>query len=1556
MFQTSGKRRVLKVGAALATCLMLMLAVLPASFVAASTLDSVAVDPQGAPIVPGGTATFNVPVTMGGTSNRGVMLDVTTTLPSGVTASFSVGGSCRVSNGNNWTSTLSLDTTAGTPAGVTGFTVRARLWQSTSCTGTASTTRTATGTLTVTGPATRIALTGSTTNLTAGATRVVTATIQDANGNTVTTGADSTLSVTFAKSAGTGTVTGLGSATAVAGVATITVTGGLAGSVSIGASATAAGGAISSVAPPLAFNVVAGSASKLAFTTASQVLTTGVVSGTITVQIQDAGGNPVNQSGGTRTVNLTSSSAGGVFRNTGNTATITSVTITNGNNAVSFLYRDSNAGTPTITAATTVPNTLTSATQLEAVNKAASTITLGTSGSPSTFGQSVTITATVTAGATGSVIFTVDGTPGSAVPLTGATASFSTSSLSVGPHSITAAYSGDANFLSSTTASALTQTVNKASTTMTVGSSANPATLGASVTFTASGLPSGATGSVEFFAGATSLGTGTVSGGTATSPAITTLTIGHHSITATYGGDTNYQGVTSSALDQVVNAAATTTILASSVNPSLVGQSVTFTATVSAGGGTVQFRDGINDLGLPVTLVAGTATYTTSALTEASHTITAVYSGDATHATSTGTVTQLVSSLRIVMYQVLCPGYGSVPANEHYLYANGQYDDGTTVPDATNGHTPDLNHTWQYATAVPSDIDAAAGCVTMPAWQFNLRDGSGTATPFLSPTTGSDGTVAVYLTATQAQHARSDGSGDAGIWVDNVVPAGHAWAGIRCFQDILYSDNSEHVYNVPAGTNEVYCLAYNVAQYTGLSITKTANPAIFTAAGDHITYTYTLKNTGNLTLTGPFTVTDNKHVGAISCGNSGTSIASGATRTCTMTYTILAGDVTAGSVTNVASATGNYQGAVVSTTEDATATVYLAHAELTLTKTANLSVYWQLNQVITYTYTLTNSGNVTLDGSFTVNDTPLGAISCGNGGTSIAPGANRTCTATHTVIATDMAAASVDNSAWAQGHYDGHHVDSARVNLSVERAAPAMTIVKIADTTTYNHLNQVINYTYTVSNTGNVSISALAVTDDNIDPATVVTCDATTLAPDEWTTCHAARTVHQADLDATGITNHATASGTPAHGVLAPKSTSYTVTSSQDAELTITKSITSGDPYLKDGVIHYSFKVENTGNVTLAGPFTVEDNKATDESCPDTDSLAPGAFITCTASYIATQTDVDNGTVTNSATATNGVVTSAADTATAHASQTRELTITKSITSGDPYLKDGVIHYSFKVENTGNVTLAGPFTVEDNKATDESCPDTDSLAPGAFITCTASYIATQTDVDNGTVTNSATATNGVVTSAADTATAHASQTRELTITKSITSGDPYLKDGVINYSFKVENTGNVTLAGPFTVEDNKATDESCPDTDSLAPGAFITCTASYIATQDDVDNGTVTNSATATNGVVTSAADTATAHASQTRELTITKSITSGDPYLKDGVIIYSFKVENTGNVTLAGPFTVEDNKATDESCPDTDSLAPGAFITCTASYTATQDDVDNGTVTNSATARPTAS
>ena len=183
------------------------------------------------------------------------------------------------------------------------------------------------------------------------------------------------------------------------------------------------------------------------------------------------------------------------------------------------------------------------------------TTVVASNNNPSLFGQTVTFTATVSPGtATGTVQFLDSGNLIGTGTLSAGTASFVTSSLTTGVHSITAAYTGDTNDATSVS-TAVSQTVNQVTTSTALSVNINPATAGQTVTFTATVAPSAATGSVQFvdlFNGTqTTLGTVSVSGGTAVLPVA--LPSGIHSITAVYGGDVNDTSSTSAALLETVN-------------------------------------------------------------------------------------------------------------------------------------------------------------------------------------------------------------------------------------------------------------------------------------------------------------------------------------------------------------------------------------------------------------------------------------------------------------------------------------------------------------------------------------------------------------------------------------------------------------------------------------------------------------------------------------------------------------------------------------------------------------------------------------------------------------------------------------------------------------------------------------------------------------------------------------------------------------------------------------------------------------------------------------------
>ncbi len=280
------------------------------------------------------------------------------------------------------------------------------------------------------------------------------------------------------------------------------------------------------------------------------------------------------------------------------------------------------------------------------------TTTLQSSSNPSSFGQSVTFTATVTDGTspTGTVDFSGGGVSGcDAQPLDGSgVATCTTSALPVESNqTVTAAYGGDSN--NDPSSDTVSQTVDPVTSGTNLTSTPNPSSFGQSVTFTATVTGSSPTGAVDFSGGGVSGcdaqpldGSGVATCTTSALPVESNQTV-----TAAYGGDTDNSS-SFDTVNQTVTTVGSGTTLQSSSNPSTFGQSVTFTATVSGSNptGHVAFSDNGNSISGcgNRTLVGGSVTCTLATLSVGDHTMTADYSGDGNNDPSTGTMTQTVNT------------------------------------------------------------------------------------------------------------------------------------------------------------------------------------------------------------------------------------------------------------------------------------------------------------------------------------------------------------------------------------------------------------------------------------------------------------------------------------------------------------------------------------------------------------------------------------------------------------------------------------------------------------------------------------------------------------------------------------------------------------------------------------------------------------------------------------------------------------------------------------------------------------------------------------------------
>src|SRR5665647_388663 len=264
-----------------------------------------------------------------------------------------------------------------------------------------------------------------------------------------------------------------------------------------------------------------------------------------------------------------------------------------------------------------------------------------------------------------------------------------------------------------------------------------------------------------------------------------------------------------------------------------------------------------------------------------------------------------------------------------------------------------------------------------------------------------------------------------------------------------------------------------IIQNANLTITKLADTETYDTVGQEITYTYNVNNTGNVLITGPITVNDNK-TGTIQISTN--DLAPGQNVTGTSTYPITQEDINAGSVTNNANATGTFNGQEVKSNNVNETVTAEQNPALNITKTANPETYNVVDQTITYNYNVTNTGNVPVSG-ITVTDNKTSVILDNN--EDLAPGTSVNGTATYTITQDDINAGSVTNNANATGTFNGQEVKSNNVNATVTAEQnPALNITKTANPETYNVVEQTITYNYNVTNTGNVPVSGITVTDN----------------------------------------------------------------------------------------------------------------------------------------------------------------------------------------------------------------------------------------------------------------------------------------------------------------------------------------------------------------------------------------------------------------------------------------------------------------------------------------------
>jgi LPXTG-site transpeptidase (sortase) family protein len=682
-----------------------------------------------------------------------------------------------------------------------------------------------------------------------------------------------------------------------------------------------------------------------------------------------------------------------------------------------------------------------------------------------------------------------------------------------------------------------------------------------------------------------------------------------------------------------------------------------------------------------------------------------------------------------------------------------------------------------------------------------------------------------------------------------------------------------------------------IDHYPGLSIIKQValspdgpwSSYLTTAAGADVYYRIQVENVGDVALNN-LSISD-PDLDLSGCNWPGTLPAASATQD--PTVSCIAGPETAissGEFTNTASASGTYSGVTYSDEDSAT----YAISELQIDKSATESSFSAAGDEIHYLYLVTNTGAASLAGPVSVSDTRATVIcpnltTIGNEDSLLDQDESITCSATYTVTEADVTAGFVTNAAYAL-------VDSARSNtdrLTIASNQPDLVVSKKNNVNGFGEQGSAFTWTIKVQNTGGALAdfaSGQIILSDSLpagaeyvlagpsDTAGIggsgsISCAIDTLV----LTCSA--NGGNVTLDASSgtftvtLTVTPTTSGTFANtAVVDPNdnianesnesnnsSTNSVYVSSSVPSIELSKTASPSTYIAADSVITYDYVITNTGTTTLTGTVSVTDDKTTVTCDPlPAGGLEPLATLDCSASYTITQTDMDNGSVTNLATAAIGEVSSEEVSETVTAEQNGELTLLKTAAESSFNAVGDVLHYTLTVTNTGNLTLTA-VSITDGDISDFACDPEQplTLAPGEELQCTGTYTITQTDLNNGSYTNGATASGSDPSSTAvnteDEVTVNADQNPNLSLTKVAAESYFMAVDDVLHFTVTAKNTGNVALSN-VSISDDDLPDLGCTPEQpaTLAPDATLVCSGTHTITADDVTAGSYTNHASVT--------------------------------------------------------------------------------------------------------------
>ncbi|MCH7415923.1 DUF11 domain-containing protein, partial [Belliella sp. R4-6] len=344
-------------------------------------------------------------------------------------------------------------------------------------------------------------------------------------------------------------------------------------------------------------------------------------------------------------------------------------------------------------------------------------------------------------------------------------------------------------------------------------------------------------------------------------------------------------------------------------------------------------------------------------------------------------------------------------------------------------------------------------------------------------------------------------------------------------------------------------------------------------------------------------------------------------------YTVTQSDVDSGSVLNTAFVKGENPNPEGEDPEGETEieTPIDNNAGLSISKSDNGSTVTQAGEVITYTLTATNTGNVTI-ANVTIVDPLTGFEE--NVGT-LAPGQVVVRETSYTVTQSDVDSGSVLNTAFVKGENPNPEGEDPEGETEIETPIDnnaGLSISKSDNGSTVTQAGEVITYTLTATNTGNVTIGNVVIT----DPLTGFEENVGTLAPGQVVVRETSYTVTQSDVDSGSVLNTAFVKGENPNpeGEDPEGETEIETPIDNNAGLSISKSDNGSTVTQAGEVITYTLTATNTGNVTIGNVVITDPLTGFEENVG---TLAPGQVVVRETSYTVTQSDVDSGSVLNTA-------------------------------------------------------------------------------------------------------------------------------------------------------------------------------------------------------------------------------------------------------------------------------------------------------------------------------------